>query len=173
VVAMAAHTDSAMGAGDHPALALSRVASPELLRAALEVGGLEAGGLEAGGLEAGGSASQRPWLHVGSVFTTDHFYRERIELLRALAARSCLAVEMETAALYEVAAVEGCSALAVLTISDHVFSHASLTALERETHFSASLAVALAALGHLPPESVPTDIGRDAPGLIQEKEVTS
>jgi len=54
-----------------------------------------------------------------------------------------LAVEMETAELYNLAARYGIRALAVLTISDHLLTHEALPAQERETSFADMVEIAL------------------------------
>jgi purine-nucleoside phosphorylase len=60
-----------------------------------------------------------------------------------------LAVEMEAAELYTLAAKYGRRALAVCTVSDHVVTGAETTALERQETFAAMVEVALsAALAH-------------------------
>jgi purine-nucleoside phosphorylase len=57
-------------------------------------------------------------VHVGNVFSSDQFYHPDAELKNALASLGFLAIEMETAGLYGVAAELGIEALAVLTVSD-------------------------------------------------------
>ncbi|MCU0899903.1 MAG: purine-nucleoside phosphorylase [Cypionkella sp.] len=83
--------------------------------------------------------------HVGGIFTSDTFYDERQDLTDQLRRHGCLAVEMETAELYTVAARYGVRALSVLTVSDHILTQESLPAADRETSFSAMVEVALAA----------------------------
>jgi len=61
--------------------------------------------------------SGRP-LHVGPVVSSDAFYDPYPERYQRYAARGHLAVEMEAAVLYTVAAMRGVRALAVLTVSD-------------------------------------------------------
>ena len=63
-------------------------------------------------------------VHVGEVVTSDYFYGRDdnyTEQLKKLSNRGALAVEMETAALYNIAAKYGLRAATVLTVSDHVF----------------------------------------------------
>ncbi|MGM0502119.1 MAG: DeoD-type purine-nucleoside phosphorylase [Bacillota bacterium] len=63
-------------------------------------------------------------VHVGEIATSDYFYGKADgynEQLKELANRGVLAVEMETAALYNIAAKYGLRAATVLTVSDHVF----------------------------------------------------
>lgn len=85
-------------------------------------------------------------VHIGPVFSSDHFYLDRPAVLDALERRGTLAVEMEAAGLYAVAAAEGGEALAVLTVSDHVRTGEALSARDRETCFDRAVRVAAAAL---------------------------
>ena len=55
-----------------------------------------------------------------------------------------LAVEMETAELYILAARYNCKALSILTISDHLLTGDSLPSLEREQSFGDMVEIALA-----------------------------
>ena len=54
-----------------------------------------------------------------------------------------LAVEMECAALYTVAARKGKNALGILTISDHLITGESTTSEERATTFTDMMTLAL------------------------------
>lgn len=86
--------------------------------------------------------------HVGGIHSSDVFYDERPDLMEALRRHGVLAVEMEAAELYTVAARHGVRALAVLTISDHLLTHEALPAEDRERSFGEMIEVALeAALG--------------------------
>ncbi|MBR7553590.1 purine-nucleoside phosphorylase [Allobacillus sp. GCM10007491] len=85
-------------------------------------------------------------LRVGNVFTSDSFYRENaMELFEKLAEYNVLGVEMETTALYTLAAKHGCRALSVLTVSDHILTGEETTPEERQTTFSEMIDVALEA----------------------------
>ena len=96
--------------------------------------------------EAGVAAGLGERLHTGTIMSRDHFYFTPEGQTEALARYGTLCVEMEAAALYGVAAEFGRQALAVLTISDHLFDHSSdMTAAERETRFQDSLSLAVAA----------------------------
>ncbi|MGG0668064.1 purine-nucleoside phosphorylase [Sporosarcina koreensis] len=81
-------------------------------------------------------------LKVGNVFTEDFFYNENAEHEK-LAQYGVLAVEMETAALYTLAAKFGRQALSVLTVSDHILTGEVTTAEERQTTFNDMIVVAL------------------------------
>src|SRR5699024_7543986 len=61
--------------------------------------------------------------HIGNVFTSDTFYRDDNGKVNDLLARyNVLAVEMETSALYTLAAKLKRRALSILTVSDHVMT---------------------------------------------------
>ena len=83
--------------------------------------------------------------HVGGIFTSDTFYDERPDLSEQLQRHGCLAVEMETAELYTLAARYGRRALSVLTISDHILTHEALPASDREQSFADMVEIALTA----------------------------
>jgi purine-nucleoside phosphorylase len=84
-------------------------------------------------------------LHTGTIFSSDAFYDERPDLGAALQAHGVLAVEMEAAELYTIAAREKVRALAVLTISDHLLTHEALPSDARERSFSDMVEIALTA----------------------------
>lgn len=82
--------------------------------------------------------------HVGNVFTSDVFYRDNgEEVNRLLANYNVLAVEMETTALYTLAAKYNRKALSILTASDHVITGEITTSEERQTSFNAMMELAL------------------------------
>lgn len=83
--------------------------------------------------------------HVGGIYSSDTFYDERQDLSDQLQRHGCLAVEMEAAELYTLAARYGRRALAVLTISDHILTHEALPAEQRERSFGAMVEIALEA----------------------------
>ena len=83
--------------------------------------------------------------HVGGIYSSDVFYDERPDLNAVLERHGVLAVEMETAELYALAARYKCRALAVLTISDHLKSHAKLSSEDRQSSFSDMVEIALEA----------------------------
>lgn len=83
--------------------------------------------------------------HVGGIHSSDTFYDERPDLTKQLVRHGVLAVEMETAELYTLAARHGCRALAVLTVSDHLFTHEALPAEDRERSFGEMVEIALSA----------------------------
>ena len=83
---------------------------------------------------------------VGSILSSDEFYNEDPEAYRLWAKYGVLAVEMETAALYTLAARAGVQALTILTVSDSLVRGEALSSAERERGFSrmAELALSLA-----------------------------
>lgn len=83
-------------------------------------------------------------LKVGNIFTADMFYSDE-EQNEKLAKYGVLAVEMESAALYTLAAKFGRQALAVLTVSDHILTGEATTSEERQTTFKDMMVVALEA----------------------------
>lgn len=80
---------------------------------------------------------------VGSIYSSDIFYDDDKEDWKTWAKYGCLGVEMETAALYTIAAKYGVNALTLLTVSDHFVTHEVTSAEERQTTFKAMMEVAL------------------------------
>ncbi len=74
-------------------------------------------------------------VHVGNIFTADLFYTPQPKMFAVMEKHGILAVEMEAAGLYGVAAELGKKALAVLTVSDHIKTGEKTTAQERENTF--------------------------------------
>ncbi len=83
--------------------------------------------------------------HVGGIYSSDTFYDERADLTDQMTRHGVLAVEMETAELYTLAARYGCRALSVLTVSDHLITGEELPADERERSFGDMVEIALRA----------------------------
>jgi purine-nucleoside phosphorylase len=71
------------------------------------------------------------------------FYTEDPDEWKLWAKFGCLAVEMEAAELYTLAAKYGREALALVTISDSLVTHEATTAEERQTTFTRMMEVAL------------------------------
>jgi purine-nucleoside phosphorylase len=83
-------------------------------------------------------------VHVGTVLTTDTFYPvDAASWWQPWADHGVLAAEMETAALYTLAARRGAHALAILTVSDNLVTDEHTSAGERETGFGDMAALAL------------------------------
>ena len=77
------------------------------------------------------------------MLAADAFYTDRPDLFDKLALYGVLAVEMESAALYTIAARFRARALTVLTVSDHIKTGAQTTAQEREETFGQMVEIAL------------------------------
>ena len=83
--------------------------------------------------------------HVGNIYSSDTFYDERADLNEQMVRHGVLAVEMEAAELYTLAARFKRKALAILTVSDHLQTGEALPSDEREKTFAQMIEVALAA----------------------------
>lgn len=81
--------------------------------------------------------------HVGQIFSTDSFYHDRPELRDRLTQYGVMAVEMEAAALYTLAAKFGARAMAVCTVSDNLVTGEETSAEERERTFAEMVELAL------------------------------
>jgi len=83
-------------------------------------------------------------LRVGNVFTSDTFYRDNAQEVNELLAKyKVLAIEMETTALYTLAAKFDRQALSILTVSDHILTGEETSAEERQTTFNEMMEIAL------------------------------
>jgi len=127
ILAMSASTDSYINRKIFNGIDYAPTANFELLKKAYDAGTEK-------GLD----------LKVGSVFTADLFYDDYAEHEK-WAKYGILAVEMETAALYTLAAKFGSKALSILTVSDHILTGEETTAEERQTTFNDMIEVALEA----------------------------
>jgi purine-nucleoside phosphorylase len=96
-------------------------------------------------LRAAWGAAGNATVHVGNIYSSDVFYDERPDLTEAMTRHGVLAVEMEAAELYNLAARHGCRALAVLTVSDHLLTHEALPSSERQSSFGDMVEIALKA----------------------------
>ena len=89
-------------------------------------------------------ATSKGWQpKVGSIVSSDMFYTEDPEEWKIWAKFGCLAIEMECAELYTLAAKYGREALGILTISDSLITGEKTTAEERQTTFTQMMEVAL------------------------------
>lgn len=128
ILAMSASTDSQMNKLTFNGIDYAPTANFDLLKKAYD-----------GGLEKGLN------LKVGNVFTADMFYNDNAEHEK-WAKYGILAIEMETAALYTLAAKFDRKALSVLTVSDHLLTGEETTSEERQTTFNDMIEVALSTL---------------------------
>ncbi|WNS82167.1 purine-nucleoside phosphorylase [Domibacillus sp. DTU_2020_1001157_1_SI_ALB_TIR_016] len=127
ILAMTSSTDSSMNRVTFPGIDYAPAADWSLLKAAFDAGTEK-------GLQ----------LKVGGVFTADQFYNDNADH-KKWAQYGILAIEMETTALYTLAAKFGRRALSVLTVSDHIITGEETTAEERQTTFNEMIQVALEA----------------------------
>jgi purine-nucleoside phosphorylase len=86
---------------------------------------------------------------VGNVFSADLFYSPVEGIMQTLKDMGVLAVEMEAAGLYGVAAEYGANALAVMTVSDHIMRGEALSADDRQNTFNDMIEITLKAVGNL------------------------
>ena len=75
-------------------------------------------------------------MRVGPILAADAFYTDRPDLYDSLADYGVLAVEMESAAIYTIAARYGAKALTILTVSDHIKRGDKMDSAQREQGFS-------------------------------------
>ena len=90
-------------------------------------------------------------VRVGNVFSSDFFYTPQPEIFDVLEKMRVLAVEMELAGLYGVAAEHGVRSLGILTVSDHIRRHEHLSPEQRQLGFDAMIRVALETAVRIPP----------------------
>ncbi|MCL1631885.1 purine-nucleoside phosphorylase [Sporolactobacillus sp. CPB3-1] len=127
ILAMSSATDSAVNHSLFPNIDYAPTADFALLHEAYRIG----------------SKLKVP-LHAGSILSADVFYRDSMDIVKKLGEYGILAVEMETSALYTLAAKYGVQALTILTVSDHIFSdEPDTTAAERQTTFNDMIKIAL------------------------------
>ncbi|MDP9729181.1 purine-nucleoside phosphorylase [Alicyclobacillus tolerans] len=129
VLAMSASTDSAVPSLRLPGVHYAATADFALLEQAYHVAE---------------RIGRKYW--VGNIFTSDTFYHEDESIYQRLQNYGVLAVEMETAALYTLAARYGRRALSILTISDHILTGDTTTSEERQTSFRDMMEIALEAM---------------------------
>ena len=82
-------------------------------------------------------------IRVGNVLTSDTFYHSSNDIYDLCRSLGILAVEMEAAALYRVAAEHRISALAAMTVSDHVLKQEAMSPADRETQFKSMAEISL------------------------------
>lgn len=129
VIGMGATTDSPVNTNRLKGLSFAAIASYPLLEKAVK-----------------SAADQNIEAKVGNIFTTDTFYHNDESIYALLDKHGILAVEMEAAGLYGVAAEYGVNAIAICTVSDHVVTGESLPSDERQTSFDEMVQVALGML---------------------------
>ena len=82
-------------------------------------------------------------LRVGPILAADAFYTDRPDLYDTLADYGVLAVEMESAAIYTIAARYKAKALTILTVSDHIKRGEKMNSADREQGFSGMVQIGL------------------------------
>ena len=82
-------------------------------------------------------------IRVGNVLTSDTFYHSSNDIYDLCRRLGILAVEMEAAALYRVAAEHRISALAVMTVSDHILKQEAMSPADLETKFQSMAEISL------------------------------
>ncbi|QWC00662.1 purine-nucleoside phosphorylase [Mycoplasmatota bacterium] len=83
-------------------------------------------------------------LHIGTIHSSDVFYREDGEAaLKQAQERKLLGVEMESYALFHNANVTGKNAACLLTVSDSLVTNEATTPEERQTAFTNMMKIAL------------------------------
>ncbi|ATG52386.1 purine-nucleoside phosphorylase [Brachybacterium vulturis] len=85
----------------------------------------------------------------GGLFSSDQFYSPDTEITETLAGYGVLGVEMETAALYTLAAQFSRRALALCTVSDHLLTGEKTSSQERQETFEDMIVVALESIVRL------------------------
>lgn len=128
IIAMSASTITSPSSGIFREVNYAPTADWGLLRAAVAAA------------EARGSKT-----HVGGIYSSDVFYAERPDLDEQMVRHGILAVEMEAAELYTLAARHNRRALAVLTVSDHLQTGDALPSEDREKTFGDMVEIALEA----------------------------
>jgi len=81
--------------------------------------------------------------HAGNILATDSFYQDNRDGWKKWAEFGVLGVEMESAALYTIAAKYGARALTVCTVSDNLATEEFTTSEEREKSFTEMMILAL------------------------------
>ena len=126
ILAMTASTDSQINKLRFQGMDFSPTASFPLLKKAYDVA-----------VEMGINVK------VGNVLTSDTFYQDDPDYWKFWANYGVLAVEMETAALYTLAAKFHVNALSILTVSDDLMTNQKATSEERQKTFTHMVEIAL------------------------------
>ncbi|GIE83403.1 purine nucleoside phosphorylase DeoD-type [Actinoplanes philippinensis] len=82
-------------------------------------------------------------IRVGPILAADAFYTDRPDLYDSLADYGVLAVEMESAAIYTIAARYKAKALTILTVSDHIKRGEAMDSAQREQGFTNMVKIGL------------------------------
>lgn len=126
VLAIGACTDSGVNRVRYGGLDFAATADFWLLRAAVDA-----------------AAARGVSVKVGNVHSADLFYNPDPDAFTRMEAMGVLAVEMEAAGLYGVAAEHGARALTICTVSDHIKTGEATTSEERQSTFDEMVEIAL------------------------------
>lgn len=85
-------------------------------------------------------------VRIGNVHSADLFYNPDPEAFDRMESMGVLAVEMEAAGLYGVAAERGARALTIATVSDHIRTGEATSSDERQSTFTEMVEIALDAV---------------------------
>lgn len=85
-------------------------------------------------------------LHIGKIYSTDVFYTEKSTATELYENYQCLAVEMESFALFHLANVLKKRATCLLTVSDNLITNEALPSIERERSFKEMIELVLNSL---------------------------
>jgi purine-nucleoside phosphorylase len=129
ILAVGASTDSGVNRARYGGMDFAATADFGLLKAAYEAAA-------AAGVDA----------KVGNVHSSDLFYKPDKTTFDVMTSMGVLAVEMEAAGLYGVAAETGARSLAVLTVSDQITTGEATSPSERQKTFDDMVLIALEAL---------------------------
>ncbi|NUY56021.1 purine-nucleoside phosphorylase [Salinivibrio sp. MA351] len=91
----------------------------------------------------GEARKQNVSVRVGNVFSADLFYSPEADLFNKMDKLGILAVDMEAAGIYGVAAELNARALTILTVSDHIIRGEALSSDERQKSFNEMMTVSL------------------------------
>lgn len=130
ILAIGACTDSGVNRVRYGGLDFAATADFGLLRAAADA-----------------AAARGVEVKVGNVHSADLFYNPDPAAFDRMEAMGVLAVEMEAAGLYGLAAERGARALTIATVSDHVRTGESTSPEERQQTFNEMVEIALDAIG--------------------------
>jgi len=129
ILGMGASTDSGVNRVRYGGHDFAALADFYLLKAAYEAAA-------AAGVEA----------RVGNIHSADLFYNPDKGAFERMRDMGVLAIEMEAAGLYGVAAEKGARAMTILTVSDHILKGTETSAEERQTTFDDMIHIALEAV---------------------------
>jgi len=129
IIAIGACTDSAVNRSRYSGWDFAATADFALARAAADV-----------------AAEHQVHVRAGNIHSGDLFYNPDETAVDVMDRMGVLAIEMEAAGLYGIAAQTRARALAICTVSDHIRTGAQTSADERERTFTDMVVIALEAL---------------------------